>query len=115
MEPLAAEGFELPALAATGLAAALILLLVLGSHQRWALFIACAAGGVRLLAAGVDLIWATSITEEANAVGAMLALLALMWVVSGVVFGPGRITSHRVRGALVLYMTIVIAFAWLYR
>src|SRR5262249_43270554 len=27
----------------------------------------------------------------------------------------GRITSHRVRGAVVLYLTIAMAFAWLYR
>jgi hypothetical protein len=38
-----------------------------------------------------------------------------MWVVFGIVFGPGRITAHRVRGAILLYLSIAIVFAWLYR
>jgi hypothetical protein len=31
------------------------------------------------------------------------------------VFGPGRITAHRVRGAILLYLSIAVVFAWLYR
>jgi Ion channel len=38
-----------------------------------------------------------------------------MWVVFGIVFGPGRITAHRVRGAILLYLSIAVVFAWLYR
>ena len=30
-------------------------------------------------------------------------------------FGPGRITAHRVRGAIVLYLSTAIVFAYLYR
>jgi len=41
-------------------------------------------------------------------------LLTVIWAVFGIVFGPGRITWHRVRGAIVLYLTIAILFAWLY-
>ena len=36
-------------------------------------------------------------------------------VIFEIVFGPGRITAHRVRGAIVLYLSIAIVFAWLYR
>jgi len=35
--------------------------------------------------------------------------------VFGIVFGPGRITAHRVRGAILLYLSIAVVFAWLNR
>src|SRR4029077_15252504 len=41
--------------------------------------------------------------------------VAMMWAVFEIVFGPGRITAHRVRGAIALYLAIAIIFAWLYR
>ena len=99
-EPLAFEGFTFPLMATGIIAAGLILLLLLGSHQRGALIV-IAVGGVRLLAAGVGLVWGTSLTEGAEAISAVLALLAVVWVIFGIVFGSGRITAHRVRGAIV--------------
>jgi hypothetical protein len=36
-------------------------------------------------------------------------------VIFEIVFGPGRITAHRVRGAIMLYLSIAILFAWAYR
>jgi len=30
------------------------------------------------------------------------------------VFGPGRVTHHRIRGAVVLYLSIALAFASLF-
>ena len=113
-EPLAFEGFAFPLMATGIIAAGLILLLVLGSHQRGALMVV-AVGSVRLLTTGVALIWGTSLTKWAEAFSAVLALLAVIWAVFGIVFGPGRITAHRVRGAIVLYLSIAIIFAWLYR
>jgi hypothetical protein len=114
-EPLAFHGIAFPATATLIIIAGLILLLVLGSHQHGELVVVVVAGIVRLMTAGVDFIWGASVTEEAVAISAMLALLAVLWTVSRIVFGPGRITAHRVRGAVVLYLTIAILFAWLYR
>ena len=37
-----------------------------------------------------------------------------MWVVARAVFEPGRITYHRVVGAILLYLTIGVAFVALY-
>ena len=36
--------------------------------------------------------------------------LALSWVVARVVFAPGRITYHRIMGAILLYLTIGVTF-----
>ena len=114
-EPLAFDGIPFPATATLVIIGGLILLLVLGSYQHGELVILSIAGIVRLLTEGVDFFWGASVTEEAVAISAMLGLLAVFWTVAGIVFGPGRITVHRVRGAVVLYLTIAILFAWLYR
>ncbi len=112
-EPLAFKGIAYPLITIGIIAAGLILLLVLGSHQRGALLVVV-IGGIRLLAGATDLFWRTSLTEGAEAVTAVLALLVVLWVVFRIVFGPGHISWHRVRGAIVLYLTIAILFAWLY-
>jgi hypothetical protein len=113
-EPLAFEGFELPLVVMGIIVACLILLLTLGSNQRGALIIVGAAGAVRLLTAAADLIWGAPV-QTAEGISAVLALLAMMWAVFEIVFGPGRVTAHRVRGAIALYLAIAIIFAWLYR
>lgn len=41
-------------------------------------------------------------------------MLLLSWVVWGAVDGPGPVTYHRVRGAIVIYLSIGLAFAALY-
>jgi Ion channel len=112
-EPLAFKGLAYPLIAIGIITAGLILLLVLGSHQRGALIV-IVIGGVRLATGAVDLLWRTSLTEEAEATSAVLALLAVEWAVFRIVFGPGHVTWHRVRGAIVLYLTTAILFAWLY-
>jgi hypothetical protein len=114
-EPLAFEGFEPPMIAIGIIVAGLILLLVLGSDQRGALIVFGAAAAVRLLTLGVDLVWGAPVVKAAEGISAVLGLLALMWVIFEIVFGPGRITAHRVRGAIALYLAIAIVFAWLYR
>jgi hypothetical protein len=113
-EPLAFEGFEPPLIAIGIIVAGLILLLALGSNQRGALIVVGVAGGVRLLTAAADLIWGEPVVA-AEGISAVLGLLAMMWAVFEIVFGPGRITAHRVRGAIALYLAIAIVFAWLYR
>jgi hypothetical protein len=113
-EPLAFEGFEPPLIAIGIIVAGLILLLVLGSDQHGALIVVGVAGVVRLVTAGADLIWGEPVVA-AEGISAVLGLLAMMWAVFEIVFGPGRITAHRVRGAIALYLAIAIIFAWLYR
>jgi predicted membrane protein len=46
---------------------------------------------------------------------AVLAFLLIMTgVVAHVVFGPGRVTAHRIRGAIVLYLHLALIFTFLY-
>ncbi|HSI01322.1 MAG TPA: ion channel [Reyranella sp.] len=49
-----------------------------------------------------------------EATGWLLVGLVTIWVVARAVFGPGRITYHRVVGAILLYLAIGFVFVALY-
>jgi Ion channel len=114
-EPLAFEGFEPPLIAIGIVVVCLVLLLVLGSPHHGALIVVGVAGAIRGITLVADLVWGAPVIEAEEGIIAILGLLAVMWVISGIVFGPGRITAHRVRGAILLYLSIAVVFAWLYR
>ena len=46
--------------------------------------------------------------------GRIIALLVLSYVVGLAVFGPGRVTVHRIRGAVAIYLQIGMIFAFTY-
>ena len=45
----------------------------------------------------------------------VIFMAALIWIVWSAVFGPGRVTHHRIQGAVVLYLSIGLLFAALYQ
>ena len=55
------------------------------------------------------------LTDWLSAGGRLLAIGALSVVIAKAVFGPGRVTRHRVQGAIVLYMNFALFFFTLYR
>jgi hypothetical protein len=55
------------------------------------------------------------LTEWLSAGGRLLALAALSWVIARAIFGAGRVTPHRVQGAIVLYLNFALIFFVLYR
>lgn len=55
------------------------------------------------------------LTEWLSAGGRLLAILALSFVIARTVFGPGRVTMHRVQGAIVLYLNFALFFFIIYR
>src|SRR5581483_7190326 len=50
------------------------------------------------------------VTVWLNAAGRLLGIGALSVVIAYAVFGPGRVTLHRVQGAIVLYMNFALFF-----
>jgi len=108
--PLAAKGLPLArALTGTLLLAVLVILIMLS--QRW--------GAIALLLLGLAAVAASLLpSTEWSAVslttlrrgGDILAFFALAWVVAHAVYAPGRITSHRLQGAVVLYLTVAMIF-----
>ena len=107
-EPLAFRNSPYPLIVIGLITAGLVLAMVLGSHQRGAQIV-IVIGGLRLLTGGADLLWHTSLTARVETISAVLSLLVLIWVVFKIVFGPGQVTSHRVRGAIGLYLTVAIS------
>jgi ion channel len=55
------------------------------------------------------------ITEFLSEGGRLLGLAALSWVIAGAVFASGRVSVHRVQGAVILYLNFALFFFVLYR
>jgi hypothetical protein len=55
------------------------------------------------------------VTEWLSAGARLVALAALTWVIARAVFAPGKVTLHRVQGAVVLYLNFGLIFFVLYR
>ena len=55
------------------------------------------------------------LTDWLSAGGRLLLILALNWVIARAVFGPGRVTLHRIQGAIVLYLNCALFFFTIYR
>ncbi len=115
LTPLAAIGVPVPPLAGLVLMLAVVSLVVLVSRTRWALVL----GTTSLIASVGGVVvrehWHSRATDIAGGAGVILAFCVLSWVVSAAVFGPGRITYHRIQGALVLYLNLALMFAAWFR
>jgi hypothetical protein len=56
----------------------------------------------------------SSVDVKLYAVAWVTLGIALLWVVARAVFAPGRITYHRIVGAILLYLTIGVVFVGLF-
>jgi len=81
-----------------------------------------AAAGVVLIAVALSPFGAfvhaehpSVLTQWLSAGGRLLAIAALSIVIAKAVFGPGRVTVHRVQGAVVLYLNFALFFFTIYR
>src|SRR5215831_13762632 len=112
--PLAALGLPRARPVGEGLVLALVLIVVTLSNSRGAI-VAIVIGLGAILA---HLIFAEHPADLANAFpsgGSILMFGALTWVVARAVYAPGRVTLHRVQGAVVLYLNFAIIFGSAYR
>jgi len=58
--------------------------------------------------------WPNALSASAFLFVALAFLLILTGVVGHVVFGPGRVTAHRIQGAIVVYLHVALMFTFLY-
>jgi Ion channel len=109
--PLAAKGLPIARVVADTLVLAVLVIVVMLSH-RW--------GAVILILMGLAAIaasfllrgeWSPVSTAVLRRGGDILAFSALTWVVAHAVYAPGRITFHRLQGAVVLYLCLATIFA----
>lgn len=108
--PLEARGVPV---APAGWSALLLVLslVVLLSHRRVAT--AMIALGFAATAASIALggDWTPVAASLLNRGGIVVVFSTLTWVVGHAVYAPGRITSHRLQGAAVVYLSLAIIFA----
>jgi hypothetical protein len=109
--PLAAEGLPIARALADGLVLAVLAIVVMLS-RRWGSIVLILLGLASIAAsllpnAGWSPVSATALRRG----GDILAFSALAWVVGHAVYAPGRITFHRLQGAIVLYLTFATIFA----
>lgn len=73
------------------------------------------ATGAELVATAVRIARPSERTEVLDFAAALTLLIALTAVLAIAVFGPGRVTIHRILGAIAIYLNTAAAFALAYR
>ena len=115
LSPATAMGLPVP----PGLSVVLLLvfmsLVILMARGRWTL----TAGLGTLALTGVSLVlqsWNRSVPVRIGGeLAAVATFAALCVVVFGAAFGPGTFNNHRIRGAVLLYLTVGMLFAVVHR
>jgi hypothetical protein len=93
----------------------LIILAVLVAARHWVAIAAILLSSLLTLITNVQRVDDPSLVTICLGAGCMVVFMtALVWVVWGAVFGPGRVTPHRIQGAIVIYLCIALSFAALY-
>lgn len=112
--PLAAKGLPMArSIVQTLVLAALIIVVLLS--QKWGAIIlillglAATAGSFPLSGD-----WSPISATMLRRAGEILAFSALTWVIAHAVYAPGRITLHRLQGAVVIYLSLATIFASAY-
>src|SRR5262245_12096764 len=110
--PLAAMGVP-----ASRLAVFLLMLLILAvsvivvSRDRIAAAVIALAAAASILVTVMRPVPPTPLTLSLEIIGNMVAMIVLTWIVGKAVLGSGRVTMHRIRGAVAIYLQIGMTFA----
>jgi hypothetical protein len=112
--PLAARGWPMARWIADTVLLAFLAIVVTLSHHRGAMVVILLgfAAVVADLVAGAG--WSETATTLIRRGGDIVLFSALAWVVGHAVYAPGRITSQRLQGAVVVYLTVALIFASAY-
>jgi Ion channel len=112
--PLAAKGLPIARAVADTLVLAVLVIVVMLS-QKWGAIILISLGLAATVASfPLSGEWAPISTAVLRRSGDILAFSALTWVVAHAVYAPGRITFHRLQGAVVVYLSLATIFASVY-
>jgi Ion channel len=113
--PLASVGMMPESVLAAMFILFVLATLLVTSRSHWAAGVVLIAVLLSPASAFVHAEDPSPFTEGVSLAGRLLALSALSVVIARAVFGPGRVTWHRVQGAVVLYMNVALLFFTLYR
>jgi hypothetical protein len=109
--PLAAKGLPIARAVADTLVLAVLVIVVMLS-RRWGaiilILLGLAATAASFLLSGEGSPVSPIVLRRG---GGILAFSALTWVIAHAVYAPGRITFHRLQGAVVIYLSLATIFA----
>jgi hypothetical protein len=84
-------------------------------HIRAAVVAVILATATELAAVILRIVRPSQGTETLDFAAALILLVALTAVLSFAVFGPGRVTIHRILGAVAIYLNVAATFALAFR
>lgn len=113
--PLSAVGIHAPLLVGGLLSVSLILAIVIISHNTAARVLTFVATSLAVGGTIVRVSHPSVMTVWLGHLAAIAALLGISTVVVKAVFAPGRITHHRIEGAIILYLNIALIFTSIFR
>jgi voltage-gated potassium channel Kch len=112
--PLAAKGLPMARAIADTLVLAVLVIVVMLS-QKWGAVILILLGLVATVASfPLSGDWSPVSGTMLRRGGEILSFSALSWVIAHAVYAPGRITFHRLQGAVVIYLSLATIFASAY-
>jgi hypothetical protein len=91
------------------------IVLVICSGTRGAEIAIVAATLVDIVAEGFHVVSPSRLTIGCDLAARIVFFGALTWVVANAVFGPGRVTVHRIVGAIAIELTVAMMFALVFR
>jgi hypothetical protein len=112
--PLAAKGLPIARAVADTLVLAVLVIVVLLSQKWGAIFLILLGLAVSAASFSPSGVWSPMSIAVLRRGGNILAFSALTWVVANAVYAPGRITFHRLQGAIVIYLSFATIFAAAY-
>jgi len=112
--PLAAKGLPLTRTIANTLVLAVLATVVMLS-RKWGAIVVILLGLTATVASFLPPgEWSPVLCAIARHGGEILMFSALVWVVAHAVYAPGRITFHRLQGAIVVYLNLAVILAAAY-
>jgi hypothetical protein len=109
--PLAARGLPVARVVADTLVLAALAIVVMLSHRRGAIVSILLGLGAIAASPAFGAGWPLAAQTLLRRGGDIIVFSALTWVVGHAVYAPGRITSRRLRGAAVVYLSVALIFA----
>jgi hypothetical protein len=116
--PLSATGrahYVLDVLVISFITINVVAVLAIVWRNRAAVAAVAVATLLELAAVTLRIVQPSGRTEALDFAAALLLLVALTAVLIVAVFGPGRVTVHRILGAIAIYLNVAAAFALAYR
>jgi Ion channel len=112
--PLAAKGLPIARVVANTLVLAVLVIVVILSPRPGAIILILLGLATTATSLVLSAEWSPVSTTVLRHGGEILAFSALTWVVAHAVYAPGRITFHRLQGAIVIYLSLATIFASAY-